>query len=309
VPQPAPNQRIRLEVVHEDGRVVVANKAPGLVTEPGRSHGSDTLLNALVGRKVSIVTPKPQTTRDPVQGVLHRPEGQIVFVDTPGFFKTHKSSLVDQLHQRARKALSGIDVVIHVVDPSREIGEEDEMVREVLAKVGQPRVLVINKADLPYEERPHRERWLEAARGYDAMAEVSGLMKQGLDALVEIILQRLPFGPPLYGETDTTNTTREFQIGELIREQIYLQMGDEIPYRTMVELDSFKEVKDPLGLPEFEINATIIASNERYKAMLIGQGGARIKQIRQFARRRLKEELGKPVRLDLEVLVDHKMAH
>lgn len=282
----------------------------GLAVLIGRTNaGKSTLLNALVGRKVSIVTPKPQTTRDPVQGVVHRPGGQIVFVDTPGFFKTHKSALVDQLHQRAHKALSDIDVVIHVADPSRELGAEDEMVKEVLAKVAQPRLLVISKADLPTVDRPYRDRWLDAGKNYDAVLEVSGLQKQGLDALVEAILQRLPFGPPLFPESEVTNTTRQFQISELIREQIYLQMGDEIPYRTNVELDSFKEVQDPLGLTEFEINATIIAANDRYKAMLIGQGGQRIKQIRQFARRRLKEELGKPVHLDLEVLVDRKLAH
>ncbi len=279
-----------------------------MVALVGRTNvGKSTLLNALVGRKVSIVTPKPQTTRDPVQGVLHRPEGQIVFVDTPGFFKTHKSRLVDQLHQRARKALSGIDLVIHAVDPSREIGEEDEMVKEVLAMVGQPRLLVLNKADLPETDRRHRAPWLAAGPGYDAVFEVSGLAKLELEPLVQGILQRLPFGPPLYPETDVSNTTREFRITELVREQIYLQMDDEIPYRTRVVLDSIKDTQDPLGLPELEVNATILTSLDRYKAMLIGQGGQRIRQIRQFSRRRLKVEFGLPVHLDLEVIVDPAM--
>lgn len=281
----------------------------GLVAFIGRTNvGKSTLLNALVGRKVSIVTPKPQTTRDPVQGVLHRPEGQLVFVDTPGFFRTHKSRLVDQLHQRARKALNGIDVVVHVVDPSRDIGDEDEMVKDALAKVAQPRLLVLSKSDLPEGDRPHRATWLAAAAKYDAVFEVSGLAKLELEPLVQGILQRLPFGPPLYPESDVTNTTREFRITELVREQIYLQMDDEIPYRTKVVLDAIKDTKDPLGLPELEINATILTSMDRHKAMLIGQGGQRIKQIRQFARRRLKEEFGLPVHLDLEVLVDAEMS-
>jgi GTP-binding protein Era len=279
----------------------------GLVAFIGRTNvGKSTLLNALVGRKVSIVTPKPQTTRDPVQGVLHRPEGQIVFVDTPGFFKTHKSRLVDQLHQRARRALDGIDVVIHVVDPTREIGEEDEMVKEVLAKVQLPRLLVLSKCDLP--DRPERSTWLATASSYDAVFEVSGLAKLELEPFIQAILQRMPFGPPLYPESDVTNTTRQFQITELIREQIYLQMGDEIPYRTQVVLDLITETKDKLGNPELEVNATILAASDRYKAMLIGQGAQRIKQIRQFARRRMKDEFGVPVHLDLEVLVDQELA-
>jgi GTP-binding protein Era len=279
----------------------------GLAALIGRTNvGKSTLLNALVGRKVSIVTPKPQTTRDPVQGIVHRPEGQIVFVDTPGFFKTHKSAQVDQLHQRARRALEGIDVVIHVVDPSRAPGEEDEMVNTVLSHVRQPRILCLSKCDLL--ERKFRGHWLAAGKDYDAQVEVSGLARLELETLVQAILQRLPFGPPLYPVGDTTNSTPEFQISELIREQVYLQMDEEIPYRTRVVVDSLKETRDALGLPMLEVNATILAANDRYKAMLIGAGAARIKQIRQFSRRRIKEEFRKPVTLDLEVHVDRHLA-
>ena len=146
------------------------NFRAGMVAVLGRTNaGKSTLVNALVGRKVSIVTPKPQTTREAVQGVVHRPEGQIVFVDTPGFFKTHASALVDKLHQRARRALDGIDAILHVVDPTKEIGEEEEMVVAVLANVPQAKILCLSKSDL--EHRPASEAWRARATGYKAVID------------------------------------------------------------------------------------------------------------------------------------------
>src|SRR5690606_24302402 len=139
----------------------------GMVTLLGRTNvGKSTLLNALVDAKISIVTPRPQTTRHAIHGIVHRPEGQIVFVDTPGFFRTHRSRLVDKLHVRARSALSDVDAVVHVVDPTRAPGEEDEMVRHALEAVRCPRVLCINKVDA--RRRPHMEEWRGTAGSYAA---------------------------------------------------------------------------------------------------------------------------------------------
>src|ERR1017187_6463211 len=132
------------------------NFKSGLAVLVGRTNvGKSTLLNALVGTKIAIVTPKPQTTRDTYHGIVNRPEGQIVFVDTPGMFKTQPSKLVQNLHHRVRDALEGIDVVIHVVDPTRSLGPEDNMVNAMLDHVVKPKILVMNKLDLP--ERYYRE--------------------------------------------------------------------------------------------------------------------------------------------------------
>ena len=194
----------------------------GLAALVGRTNaGKSTLLNALVGRKISIVTPKPQTTRHPVQGIVHRPGGQVVLVDTPGFFKTRSSRLVDELHGRARSALEGIDVVVHVVDPSREPGEEELMVLEALQGVLPPRVLCLNKADL--RRRPALAAWHARASSYTAVVETSGRTGLGLEPLVAELLKLLPVHPPLYPVDQVTNAHRDFEIAELIREQVYLR--------------------------------------------------------------------------------------
>lgn len=279
----------------------------GLAVLVGRTNvGKSTLLNALVGRKICIVTPKPQTTRDPIHGVVNRPQGQIVFVDTPGFFKTHASRLVDRLHERARATLKGIDVVVHVVDPSRAMGPEDEMVLEALQGVTQPRLLVLNKTDLP--DRPYAEAWKARQADYAGLYEVSAYTGQGLEALVEGILPLLPPGPPLYPEDQVTNAHRNFLLAELIREKVYLLMDQEVPYGTAVEVGAVEERFDRHGQPLLYVRATLLAANPRYQRMLIGAGGQRIRQIGQAARQEMEALLGKKVFLDMDVQVDWHLA-
>ncbi len=278
----------------------------GLAALVGRTNvGKSTLLNALVGRKISIVTPKPQTTRHPVQGIVHRPEGQIVLVDTPGFFKTRASRLVDELHGRARSALEGIDVVIHVVDPSREIGAEDQMVTELLQTVPQPRILCLNKSDL--QRRPAVAAWQAQASGYAAVVETSGRARAGLETLLSTVMQHLPVHPPLYPEDQVTNSHRDFQIAELIREQVYLQTAEEVPYRTVIELDSVEPSVTREGQPFLHIKAAVLTPHDRYQRMLIGVGARMIKAIGTAARQELETRLGQKVFLDLDVLVDKKL--
>jgi GTP-binding protein Era len=277
----------------------------GLAALVGRTNaGKSTLLNQLVGHKVSIVTPKPQTTRDALHGVVHRPGGQIVFVDTPGFFQTHASALVDELHSRAREAVEDLDVLIHLVDPTREPGPEDAMVQELVAHSNVPKLLCLGKSDV--EPRPHVEHWRRQATGYVDILEVSGKTGAGVPELIESILQRLPVGEALYPEGEFTNSNRTFQITELIREQVYLQMQDEVPYRTLISVDRTDELPpkapgEPVGLAVF---ATIFAPTDRLQRMLIGVGAKRIQQIRQFAKRELRRRLGCPIELEIDVLVD-----
>lgn len=280
----------------------------GLVTVVGRTNvGKSTLINALVGAKISIVTPRPQTTRHPIHGIVHRPGGQIVFVDTPGFFQTHKDALVDKLHQRAQHALKGIDVVVHVVDPTRDIGPENDMVAAVLKHVRQPRVLCVGKADLP--ERPFRDAWLKCGADYDACFEVSGLTQEGCEPLIEALFARMPYGPQLYPDDQITNTTLDFRLAELIREKVYLYTGEEVPYRTQVEVDIVEERPDAEGKPVLHVTAAIVTPNDRYQRMLIGVGARKVKQIRMAAQREMRQQLGKKVKLELDVIVDRNMEH
>ena len=275
----------------------------GLAALIGRTNvGKSTLTNALVGQKIAIVTPKPQTTRHVVHGVVNGPNCQLVLVDTPGFFRTKTSRLVTELHRKAREALEGIDVVVHVVDPAREIGEEDQMVTEVLQRVRQPRVLCLTKLDL--RQRPARDAWLARASEYAAVVEVSARAGTGLETLKSALFQLLPEHPPLYPPEDVTNAHRDFQIAELIREQVYLLTGNEVPYRTVIELDAVDEAVTREGQPFLHIKAAVLTPNDRYQRMLIGAGAQMIRAIGTAARRELERKLERKVFLDLDVLVD-----
>lgn len=287
---------------HDPGPILRA----GLVAFIGRTNvGKSSLINALVGTKVSIVTPKPQTTRHPVHGVIARSGSQIVLVDTPGFFQTHKSRLVDRLHERARAALQGIDAVVHVVDPSRPIGAEDEMVIEALASITQPRILCLNKADL--RRRPQREAWLARKATYSTVLEVSAHQRTGLGALLDALAPLLPEGPALYPPGEVTNVHRDFRIAEVIREKVYLLTDDEVPYRTAIELDKVEDRVGRDGQPLIHVKAGILVVAERYKGMLIGAGGRKIREIGIAARQDLEPLLGRQVFLDLAVIVDPKL--
>jgi GTP-binding protein Era len=278
----------------------------GLAVLVGRTNaGKSTLLNALVGSKVSIVTPRPQTTREAIHGVVNRPQGQVVFVDTPGFFKTHASALVETLHKRAKEALADVDVIVHVADPTRPIGEEDEIVLAVLAKQAKPKILCLNKSDQPY--RRYRSPWFMKQKEYAAVVEVSAIDRLNLDALVQEIIKHLPVGPALYPPEQVSNATREFTFAEIIREQIYLQTGEEVPYRTKVELDAIEETTNAGGKPLLRVKATILTPSDRYQRMLIGAKARMVKSLRLGAQSQLRKLAGKKVALDLEVLVDEKM--
>jgi len=275
----------------------------GFAVLVGRTNvGKSTLLNALVGTKIAIVTPKPQTTRDTYHGIVNRPEGQIVFVDTPGIFKTQPSKLVANLHHKIRDAIEGIDVIVHVVDPTRSIGTEDQRVSELVGHIAQPKILVLNKSDLP--NRPFRETWLDRGPNYSSTVEVSARSGKNVELIIQAIFRHLPVGPAQYPAGQVTNVTNEFWIAELIREKLYLKTNQEVPYTATVQIETIEDRKDKSGKPLVYIKAVILTTDDRHQRMLIGQGARKIKDIGSFARKELEVAMNKKVFLDLDVLVD-----
>ncbi len=281
------------------------NLKSGFAVLVGRTNvGKSTLLNALVGTKIAIVTPKPQTTRDTYHGIVNRPEGQIVFVDTPGMFKTQPSKLVQNLHHRVRDAMEGIDVVVHVVDPTRSIGPEDNMVNALLDHIVKPKILVLNKLDLP--DRYYRETWLERGPKYVSVIEVSALKEKHIELVIQAIFRHLSVGPAQYPDGQVTNVTNEFWIAEIIREKLFLQTSQEIPYTATVQVELVEDRKNRQGSPLLYVKAAILTTDDRYQRMLIGQGARKIKNIGSAARKELEVAMNMKVFLDLDVLIDEE---
>ena len=282
-----------------------SNFKTGFAVLVGRTNvGKSTLLNALVGTKIAIVTPKPQTTRDTYHGIVHRPEGQIVFVDTPGIFKTQPSQLVQNLHHKVRDAIEGIDVIVQVVDPTRSIGAEDQRVNDLVDRVPHPKILVLNKSDLP--EQYYRDTWIERGPKYSSVIEVSALKGKNIELVIQAIFRHLPVGPRQYPEGQFTNVTTEFWVGELIREKLYLQTNQEVPYTASIQVELIEDRKDKQGKPLLYIKAAILTTDDRHQRMLIGQGAKKIKEIGSAARKELEVAMNKKVFLDLTVLIDNE---
>lgn len=271
----------------------------GFVTIFGRSNvGKSTLLNRLVGTKLAITSPKPQTTRHHIQGVVHDPRGQIVFVDTPGIFTSSRDKLSRSLNASAEAALKDVDVIVHVVDPTRAIGPEDKRIFSILDQLDIPKILVINKMDV------HRPPYLlffeQEATRYKAVVKLSGKTGAHTKTLVNTIFDYLNEGQPLYAEGQITNMDQKVWFAELIREKLFLRLRDEVPYSLTVVVDDINERDNGV----LYIEARILIASERYKRIVIGQGGRGIKEIGQSARRELEQVTGGSVYLDLTVETD-----
>ena len=279
----------------------------GFVVLAGRPNaGKSTLLNALVGTKVAITSPKPQTTRYLIRGVIHRPEGQAVLVDTPGVFMKVSNTLTERVNQRLNEALEGIDLVIHVVDPTRSAGPEEKAVEHLILKVPKPRILAINKMDIP--NKPYLEDYRALAPRYDVVVELSAWDGKGVPRLTDEIFKRMPTGPLFYDKFQVTDMSHEQWLSELIREKVFLQMSNELPYNCTVEIEQVTDRprRDTTTPGTIYIKANIVTSNERYRPMLLGEGGRRIRSVGQAARKELEVALNKKVFLELFVKVDER---
>ncbi|MFA7654153.1 MAG: GTPase Era [Candidatus Magasanikbacteria bacterium] len=274
----------------------------GFVTLVGRSNvGKSTLLNTLVGTKLAIVTDKPQTTRHIIHGVLNAAEGQAVFVDTPGIFKDKSGGLTGKLTEKAQEALQEIDVIVYVVDPQKPIGAEERYVMSILRKLEIPKILVINKCELPLKEKPYLDDYkiLTEEIDFAAVLELSALRNRHVEPLRQKVFTLLPEGEPTYPPEQLTNVGSKFWVAELIREKIFLALRKEVPYTTHVEVENIEEREDM-----FVITAIIYTNDSRYKKMIVGAGGRAVKEIGIAARKELETALNKKVFLDLDVQTD-----
>ncbi|MBI4435435.1 GTPase Era [Candidatus Uhrbacteria bacterium] len=271
----------------------------GFVVMIGRSNvGKSTLMNSIVGSKIAITTPKPQTTRLPIQGIITRPEGQMVFVDTPGVLRGAKDALSKRLAQSVGASLQDVDAVAYVVDPTREIGQEEREVMRMIESLDKPKVLVINKIDL--REKPYLDFYRDLSENYTATVEVSALRGTHIDKLVETLFSLLPEGEFYYPEHQLTDMPNKTWLAELIREKLFLRLRQEVPYSTHVEVAEVEE-RDNGTL---YIAGTIFTTDDRYKSMIIGKGGRGIREIGQSTRKELEGVMGSKVFLDLTVEVD-----
>jgi GTPase len=271
----------------------------GFVSVVGRPNvGKSTLVNALVGQKVAIVSDKPQTTRNRILAVVNRPDGQLVLFDTPGIHKP-QHTMNQRMVEAAVRSLGQVDLVAWVVDIAEGYGPAERYVREALRKSGKPVVLAINKIDT--RPRPQILPAIEQYRQFLDFAEivpVSALTGENVDVLARALLSHLPAGERLYPDDYLTDQPERFFVAEMIREQILRQTREEIPYATGVVIDSFKE-----GEPLVRIEATILAERDTQKAILIGRGGAMLKAIGSAARREIEAFLGTKIYLGLFVKV------
>jgi GTP-binding protein Era len=273
----------------------------GFVALVGRPNaGKSTLLNKLVGQKLAIVSDKPQTTRNRIVGVRQFPEGQVVFLDTPGVHKPlHRLNV--RMVDAALDTLKEVDVIAVVVDGSEPGGAGDDFLMDVIRKSTVPRVLVLNKVDIADKASllPRLAEY-EKTVGFADLVPISALTGENVDRLEQVLLAHLPEGDPIYPEDYLTDQPERFFVAELIREQVLQQTRDELPFSTAVVVDKFEEA-DAKGLMRFF--CTILVDRESQKPILVGRAGARIKAIGTAARKELETFFDARVYLDLHVKV------
>lgn len=272
----------------------------GFVAIVGRPNvGKSTLLNHILGFKLSITSRKPQTTRHRVLGIWTEKECQIAFVDTPGMHTDQPKAMNRMMNQTAEQALSGVDAVVILTD-GKIWNELDQRVYEKVSRSDAPKYWVINKVDKldnKNELLPHIQNTVET-HVFDEVFPVSALKNLNLEPLLGALKQQMPDSPFMYEEDQITDRSERFLTAEIIREQIMRQLGDEVPYETTVEIESFEHSGDRVG-----IYALISVERDGQKAILVGEGGTRLKQIGIEARRRLENLLDAHVALKLWVKV------
>lgn len=277
----------------------------GFVTLIGRPNvGKSTLLNYLVGEKIAIVSPRPQTTRNVIRGIVTFDEAQVIFLDTPGIINLNqvKIPLNRYIIKEALKSLEGVDLITVMVEPFA-ISEKDKFILENLKRLKKPIFLAINKMDrvkkpqLEFLQGEYRELF-----PFTQIIPISAKRGTNVSILMGEIIQRLPPHPPYYSSSLITDQPERILVAELIREKIFLLTREEIPYSTLIKVESFEERRENL----IYIQAVIYVEHSSQKGILIGKSGEMIKQIGMLARKDIEERLGCQVYLDLRVGVKKK---
>ncbi|HZP62892.1 MAG TPA: GTPase Era [Terriglobales bacterium] len=278
----------------------------GYVCILGRPNaGKSTLLNALVGEKLAIVSPKPQTTRNRILGIVqvarksNRPAAQILLIDTPGVHKPD-SSLGRRMMAEVREALEGCDLLLLIVDVTQRFGHGDQFALDMAKKAGIPVLLLLNKIDLLAEKHkllPIIDEYSKRGE-FKEIIPLSARKRQGLDLLIEKVVESLPEGPRYFPEDQITDQPVRFMVAEIIREQVLLATSEEIPYATTVAIDQFEE-----GAKLTRIAATVYCEREGQKRILVGKHGQMLKKIGTAARLQIVKLVGTRVYLELFVKV------
>lgn len=279
----------------------------GFVSILGRPNaGKSTLLNALVGEKLAIISPKPQTTRNRILGVVNIPRqkgrsaAQIVLIDTPGVHKPD-SSLGRKMMMEVREALEGCDLLLMIIDVKQKRDRADDFLLDMVRKAGTPTILLLNKVDLLGREK---EKILPLIAQYQhlgpfqAIVPISARKKDGLDQVLEELVRGLPVGPRYFQDDQITDQPTRFMAAEIIREQVLLETREEVPHATTVLVESFEE-----GPKLTRIAATIYCERAGQKAILVGRAGQMLKKIGTSARLDIEKLIGTKVYLELFVKV------
>ncbi|MCD6363656.1 MAG: GTPase Era [Synergistetes bacterium] len=278
-------------------------KRVGFVALVGRPNvGKSTLMNTLLGKKVAIVSPKPQTTRTQIRGILTRPEGQIIFVDTPGIHKP-KHLLGEEMVKIAVDALKEVDLILYLAEAlDEELSQEDEIIISVLRKVDTPKFLLVNKVDLlEYKEGFWRAVELYQDKVYfREVIPISAVKGTNLDVLLEKIFEVLPEGELLYPDDMISDQPLRFLVSEIIREKLFYELHQEIPYSTAVVIEDMQERE---GKNLVYIKAIIYVERISHRKIIIGRRGSMLKKIGKMAREEIEHILGKKVYLELWVKV------
>jgi len=279
----------------------------GFVCILGRPNaGKSTLLNALVGEKIAIISPKPQTTRNRILGILNvpkekrRPAGQVVLIDTPGVHRPD-TSLGKKMMAEVREALDGCDLILLIVDVTRRFAQADQSVLELAKQSNTPVFLLLNKIDLL---RGSKDQLLPIIAGYSKLHDfreiipLSARKSEGLEVLLEKLVSFLPQGPHYFPEDQVTDQPVRFMVAEVIRERVLVETNEEVPHATTVMIEEFEE-KPKLT----RIAAAIFCERDGQKRILVGKGGQMLKKIGTAARLQIEEMLDKRVFLELFVKV------
>jgi GTP-binding protein Era len=279
----------------------------GFVCILGRPNvGKSTLLNALVGEKLAIISPKPQTTRNRIQGILNLPKGkgkggaQIVLIDTPGVHKPD-SSLGRKMMVEVREALEGCDVVLLIMDPTHKLDRRDEFAIQLLKHSSTRVCLVLNKVDVLRGGKAKLLPLIEEYRKlhpFHDIIPISALKRDGLDILLKQVTAALPVGPPYFPPDQVTDQPARFMAAEIIRERVLVETEEELPYATTVIVDNFEE-----GASLTRISATIYCEREGQKGILIGKKGQMLKRIGTSSRLQIERLVETKVFLELYVKV------